>query len=142
MLFWQFSNITIYIRVYGKMPDQYFKVSLFSNPGDKVLILVESRGQIFLIVFHLLRTLSPGLKKNDRLKCWSCNFPWTLYYMVMLKNCCNNISMQGCSPIQGTNFLFFFMKPESQSGTHKNLCMTFTNNLGFQRICPLSRCFL
>ena len=46
MLVWQFSNIIIYIRVPGKMPDQHFKVSLFSNPGEKVLILVKSRGQI------------------------------------------------------------------------------------------------
>ena len=46
MLFWQFSHIIIYIRVHGKMPDQQFKVWLFSNPGEKVLILVESRGQI------------------------------------------------------------------------------------------------
>ena len=47
MLVWQFSNINIYIRVHGKMPDQHFKVLLFSNPGEKVLIIVKSRGQIY-----------------------------------------------------------------------------------------------
>ena len=46
MLVWQFSNIIMYIRVHEKMPDQNFKVLLFSNPGEKVLILVKSRGQI------------------------------------------------------------------------------------------------
>ena len=34
------------------MPDQYYNVSLFSNPGDKVQILVTSRGQICPIVFN------------------------------------------------------------------------------------------
>ena len=38
----QYTHIS-YIRVYGKVPDQYFKVSLFSNPGDNVLIIVKSR---------------------------------------------------------------------------------------------------
>ena len=35
-LFWHFSNITIYIRVVGKMLHQHFNVLLFSNPGYKV----------------------------------------------------------------------------------------------------------
>ena len=75
--FWIFSNIFIYIRVYGKIPHQHFKGLLFSNPGDKVLILDESRGQICPKVVHLFMTLSPGLKKNNSLKCWSNIFPWS-----------------------------------------------------------------
>ena len=67
-------NIKAYIRVVGKMPKQHFNAILFSNPGDKVLILVESRGQICPIVFTLLRILSPGLENYDTLKCWSCIF--------------------------------------------------------------------
>ena len=34
-LFWHFSNMTIYIRVYGKMQDQHLKVLLFSIPGGQ-----------------------------------------------------------------------------------------------------------
>ena len=55
------SNIILYIRVYGKMPGQHFKESLFSNQGTKVQILVECKGHICPIVSHLFRTLSPGL---------------------------------------------------------------------------------
>ena len=68
MLFLKFLNITTYIRVDGKKPDHHFNVSLFSNPGDKVLILVKSKGQICPVVFHLFLTLSPGLENNDTLK--------------------------------------------------------------------------
>ena len=50
MLLLLFSNINLYIRVVGKMPKQHFMAFFVSNPGDKVLILVESRGQICLIV--------------------------------------------------------------------------------------------
>ena len=81
--FWQFSDITKYIRVYGKMPGQYYNVLLFSNPGDKVLILVTSRGRIGPIVFKFLKTLSPLLKKSDTLKCWFNIFPSTLIQTVM-----------------------------------------------------------
>ena len=37
MLFRKFSNIRVYIRVYGKMPDQHFNISFITNPGNKVL---------------------------------------------------------------------------------------------------------
>ena len=33
----QFSNVTTYLKVVGKLSDSYFNVSLFSNPGDQVL---------------------------------------------------------------------------------------------------------
>ena len=35
MLFGQFSNINTYVKIVGKMQDQHFTVSIFSNPGDK-----------------------------------------------------------------------------------------------------------
>ena len=35
MLFWRLSNIIIYVKIVGKIPDQHFNVWLFSNPGDK-----------------------------------------------------------------------------------------------------------
>ena len=62
MLFWQISMHHNILRMYGKMQDQHFNVSFFSNPREKVLILVESRGQICPIVLHLFRTMSPGEK--------------------------------------------------------------------------------
>ena len=36
MLLWQFSNIIIYVKIVGKIPDQHLNVWVFSNPGDKV----------------------------------------------------------------------------------------------------------
>ena len=35
MLFWHFSNIIIYVKIVGKIPDQRLSVWLFSNPGKK-----------------------------------------------------------------------------------------------------------
>ena len=104
MLFWQFSNIIIYVKIIGKIPDQNLSVWLLSNPGDKVQILVESTGQICPVVLHLFWTLSPGFENNHTFKCWSGIFPTILTYMIMLENCQNNISVYGCSPIQGTKF--------------------------------------
>jgi hypothetical protein len=106
MLFRQFSNLTIYVKVVGKLLDQPFDVLLFSNTREKFLILVESRGQICPIVFLLFRTISPGLENNDTLICRSDNFTTTLTFVVKLENCQNNISMYNCSPIQseGSNF--------------------------------------
>ena len=69
MLFWQFSNIIIYVKIVGKIPDQHLSVWLFSNPGDKVQILVESTGQICPVVLHLFCTLSPIFENNHTFKC-------------------------------------------------------------------------
>ena len=62
MLFWQFSNITIYVKIVGKIADQHLYVWLFSHPGDKVQILVESTGQRCTIVQHLFWTFSLDLR--------------------------------------------------------------------------------
>ena len=104
MLFWQFSNIIIYVKIVGKIPDQHLSIWLFSNPGDKVQILVESTGQICPRVLHLFRTLSPGFEYSHTFKCWSGIFPIILTYTIMFENCQNNISMYGCSPIHETKF--------------------------------------
>ena len=53
MLFWQFSNIIIYVKIVGKILDQHLSVWLFTNPGEKVQILVESTGQICPVFLHL-----------------------------------------------------------------------------------------
>ena len=91
MLFWQFSIHHNILRMYRKVADHHFNVSLFSNPGDNVLILVESRGKIWPIVYNLFRTLSPGLENNNTLKCWSGIFPYILGMLRCMTNCQNNI---------------------------------------------------
>ena len=70
-LFWQFFIHRNILKMYGKMRDQHFSVLLFSNPWDKGLILVESRGHICPVVFCLFRTLSPELEYTTPLKYWS-----------------------------------------------------------------------
>ena len=104
MLFLQFSNIIIYVKIVGKIPDQHLSVWLFSNPGDKVHILVESMGQICLVVLHIFWTLSHGFENNHAFKCWSGNFATILTNFIMLEICQNNISLYGCSPIQVKKF--------------------------------------
>ena len=64
-------------------------------------------------------TLSPWFENNHTFKCWSGIFATILTIMIMLENCQNNISVYGCSPIQGTKCYSCgnLMKPGSQSGT-------------------------
>ena len=119
MLFRQFSNLTTYVSVFGKLLYQHFNLSLFSNPGVKVLILVESMVQICPLVFFLLSAFY-----NDILKCWSNNFPTTLTCVVNLENCQNNTSMYGCSPIQGKRVKFLFKFYEARI-SKSNICITF-----------------
>ena len=139
MLFWQFSNLFIYATIVGKIPDQHLNVCLFSNPGEKVQILVESTGQIYPVVLHLFWTLSPGFENNPTFKCWSGIFPTILTYVNMLENCLNNISVYGCSSIQGTKFYscWNLMKPGSQSGT----CAITDNSIYFSAVkCSIVQC--
>ena len=128
MLIWEFSNIIIYVKIVGKIQDQHLSAWLFSNPGDKVQILVESTGLICPVVLHLFWTLSPGLENNHAFKYWSCIFPTILTYIIRLENYQNNISVYGCSPIQGTKFYscWNLMKPGYQSGTCTNSCSSIS----------------
>ena len=87
LLFRQFSNITIYVSCVSKFSKLCFTESLFSNPGDKVLILVESTGQIYPINFLLFRTLYPVLENNESVKSSFDNFATQLTYIVMFENC-------------------------------------------------------
>ena len=83
------------------------------------MVILQSRGQCLDSCwkygtdlsrsFSSFRTLSPGFENNHIFKCWSGIFPNILTYMSMLENCLNNISVYGCSPIQGTQF-FFLLK--------------------------------
>ena len=103
LLLRKFSNNTTYVscKIITKL---HFIESLFSNPGDKVLIFVESMGQICPIVFLLFRTLCPGMEKTNSLKYRFDNIATQLTYVLLLENCRNNNSMYSCSPIQGKSF--------------------------------------
>ena len=101
-LLWQFSMHCNILRMYEKMQDQYSNVSLFSNPGDKVLKRWKTTGQICPLLSTRIRTLSPRLENNNTLKCWCGIFPYILSMLQCMDNCQNSILMYGCSPIQGT----------------------------------------
>ena len=102
MLFGQFSNITISIMDFVTIINQHFNASLFCNPGDKVLKKLENYGTNLSPSFNNSPDLVPWIGNNNTLQCLSGIFPTTLIYVVMLENCQNSISIDGCSPIQGT----------------------------------------
>ena len=84
-MFWQFSNITIYVKIVGKIPNQHLIVWLFSNPWHKVQILVKIKRQICPVVLHLFWTFSPGFENNHTFKCWSGIFQQYLHIMLCWK---------------------------------------------------------
>ena len=148
MLFWQFLNMTTFVRVVGNMQDQHFNDWLFSNPVDKVLILVESRGQICLKVFLFL-DLVPWIGEYWCIKMLVWHFAKTLIYVVMLENCLSNIWMHGCAPIQRTK-LKLMLKfdearisdcnlriPQSRHFFKYYSCMIFLFSLIFSSRCIL-----
>ena len=85
MLVWQFSNIIIYVKIIGKIPDQHLNVWLFSNQGDKVQKRKKPTGQICPVLSTRIWTFSLGLEDNHTLKCWSGIFPTILTCMILLK---------------------------------------------------------
>ena len=97
MLFWQFSNILIYVKIVGKIPECKFNPQSRGQGPD-------SRFQICPVVFHLFWTVSPGFEKKPYFKFRFDIFPTVLTYIIMLENCQNSISVYSCSPIQGTKF--------------------------------------
>ena len=48
--FQEFSRNDKYVRVPGKLSETHSKVPMFSNPGDKVLKCVKTRGQICPVI--------------------------------------------------------------------------------------------
>ena len=116
MLFRQFSNLTTYVSVFGKLLYQHFNLSLFSNPGVKVLILVESMVQICPLVFFLYFLLSKMIYWNVgptiSQQRWHAWLTWkivrtTLQCMVVLQS--KGKESSSCSNS---------MKPGSQSPTY------------------------
>ena len=85
MLFGKFSNTNIDVKIVGKMQEQHFNLSIFSNPGDKI--------QKKSINYYFQQESGPELEKNSALKCCFGIFPTTLIYGFMLENCHNNIEM-------------------------------------------------
>ena len=61
----RFSNIIIYVKIVGKIPDQHLSVWLFSNPGHKVQILIESIGHICPVVADLQISKSPRVQQEN-----------------------------------------------------------------------------
>ena len=64
--FKEFSRDNKYVRVPGKLPETHSKDLMFSNPGDKVLKCVKTRGQICPVIkqeiwYCLLDWRTPGL---------------------------------------------------------------------------------
>ena len=118
MLFWQFPNIIIYVRIVGKISDQYLNVWLFSNPMDKAPKRRRNTGQICPVLSTRIWTFSPGMENTHTLRCCYGIFTTILTYMIKLENCQNKISVYGCSPIQGNFFCscWNLMKPGSQRG--------------------------
>ena len=134
MLFQQFSNITTYIRVVGKLWKQQFWCIVVIQSRGQGLHSCWKWGQICPLVVHLLKTLSSGLKKRkNTLKCFSNIYPTILIYMLTLENCrdkvflkcnegmiseCNickrvisyqfflHVSPQGMSPVQSQSLQF------------------------------------
>ena len=134
MLFWQFFNIFIYVKIFGlyalyrcqtrKNPEKYqiniWMYGYSQTQGTRSKKDGEVRDKSCPVLSTRIWTLSPGLENNQTLKSWSGIFPTILKYMIMLENCQNNISVYGCFPIQGTKFYscWNLMKPGSQSGTY------------------------
>ena len=114
-----FPTLSYISRLLKKIPDQHLNVWLFSNSRDKIQKRWRTAWKICPVLSKRIWTLSPGLENNHTFKCWFGIFPTILTYIIMLENCQNNISVYGCSPIQGTKCYpcWNSMKPGSQSGT-------------------------
>ena len=136
-MFWQFSNMIIYVKIVVKIPNQHLYVWFFSNPGDKVSKKMETFGTNLSRTFNKNLDLVPWIGYNHTFKCWSCIFPTILTYMIMWENYQNNISVSGCSPIQGTKFYSCWnsMKPGSQSETY----VAAVGFITFHQLAPLGR---
>ena len=137
MLFWQFSNIVIYVKIVGKIPDQPLSVWLFANLGEKVQILVESTGQICTVVVHIFLTVPPGFENNHTFKVDQVSFQDSWHILLCLKFA--RTTFQCMIVLQFRDFFLYscwnLMKPGSKSGTyiytHK---MVLTLNLDSQKI--------
>ena len=68
MLFRQFSNLTTYVREVGKLSDQQFNASLVSNPGEKIMIIIEGREQICPVVLVFFKNILPWIGEQWYIK--------------------------------------------------------------------------
>ena len=83
MLFRQFCNINIYVKIVCIIILQSRRQDTKKNTMWQICPLLSTR----------IRTLSPGLEKNNALKCCFCIFPTTLAYAFILEIFFNPILM-------------------------------------------------
>ena len=85
MKFQQFSRNTTHVSINGKLSELHFKISLFSNQGDKVLKNRKAMGKISPVLSTRIRTLSLGLENNNWLKWSSDTIPTMLTCVILLE---------------------------------------------------------
>ena len=80
------SRNNAYVSIHGKLSEKYLNVLLFSNPGDKVIILVKTMGQLCHLFFFqiIFRTLSHWLENNNTLRFISKKIQGMLTYVLFL----------------------------------------------------------
>ena len=106
MLFWQFSNIIIYVKIVGKILDEHLNVWLFSNPEDKVQKRWRTTGQICPVLLTRIWTLSPGLENNDKFKCWSGIFQQSWHIWLCWKIASTTFQCMVVLQSRGQNLMF------------------------------------
>ena len=94
-----FYRINTYLSIPGKVSEIHFYVFLVSNPGEKVLRSIKSRGPICPILLKRNMTFPHGLENNNASNWIFVSFPGMLIYVLFLKSCQKSICMHGCSPI-------------------------------------------
>ena len=99
-----FGNITIYITVYGKMPDKHLNFFVVFQSKGQGPNSCWKYGTNLSHSFPFFKYLVPLIGKERYIAMLLQHFLWTLIYMIMLGNCRNNIQMTGYSSIQGTSF--------------------------------------
>ena len=89
------------VRLSGKMSRLLFNEYFFSNPGDKVLIHVECRVEIFHLVFTHLGHCPLDWRTTIQLNV-VLNFLHRPWHIVFLENCEKITSVYESSLIKGT----------------------------------------
>ena len=109
-----------YVSIPGKLSDIHLYVLLHSNPGEKVLKSIKSRGQICPILLRRKRTFPRGLEINHACKLISEKIPGMLTYVLFMESCQKSICMHVCSPIHKERYFLVF-KLYSNSPNHTSL---------------------
>ena len=85
------------------MPVQHFIVSLFSNPGDKIIKILNKTEQICPVLCTKYSPLSPGLENYNTFKMFVLHFSLHLEYVAMYGKLTEQyFNVYGYPPIKGT----------------------------------------